>query len=71
MMVNDSFGEYLYPLLSEHFSYSLFLFDCWEYKLHVDKLEEEKPDVFIICMVESLIPNLLENLNREENKKKY
>lgn len=68
LMVNDSFGEYLYPLLSEHFSYSIFLFDTWEYKLHTDKLDTEKPDIFIMCMVESLIPNLLRSIDKKENQ---
>ena len=67
MMINDSFGEYLYPLLAKHFSYSIFLFDSWEFKLHAKKVLEEKPDIFIFSIAESLIPNILDNLNREEN----
>jgi alginate O-acetyltransferase complex protein AlgJ len=66
-MVNDSFGEYLYPYLSEHFSYSIYLFDSWEYNLHPLKIIDEKPDVYVMCILESLIINLLDNLDREEN----
>ncbi|NLU39557.1 MAG: hypothetical protein GXX78_11810 [Bacteroidales bacterium] len=66
-MVNDSFGEYMYPNLAEHFSNSLFLFDNWEYNLHSQKVIEEQPDFFVISAYESFIPNILENLQREEN----
>lgn len=67
MMVNDSFGEYLFKNLSEHFSYSLFLFDNWEYNLHAKKVAEDKPDLFMICAYESFLPQILDNLTREEN----
>lgn len=67
MMVNDSFGEYIYKNIADHFSYSLFLFDNWEYNLHVKKVKEEKPDLFVICAYESFIPQILDNLDREEN----
>ncbi|MBN2805529.1 MAG: hypothetical protein JXR22_02640 [Prolixibacteraceae bacterium] len=68
MMVNDSFGEYLYQNLAEHFSYSIFLFDNWEYNLHTDKIANEKPDLFVISVYESFLPHLLNNLNLNENK---
>lgn len=68
MMVNDSFGEYLYPNLAEHASYSIFLFDNWEFNLHVDKLANENPDLFIICAFEAFIPQILDNIERDENK---
>jgi len=63
MMINDSFGEYLYKNLAEHASYSLFLFDAWEYKLHPEIILEEKPDLFVISIYESFIPNILQNLS--------
>lgn len=67
MMINDSFGEYLFHNTSDHFSYSIFLFDNWEYNLHAKKVLEEKPDLFIICAYESFLPQILDNTNREEN----
>ncbi|MGQ8337677.1 alginate O-acetyltransferase AlgX-related protein [Sunxiuqinia sp. A32] len=67
MMINDSFGEYLYPLLSEHFSYSIFLFDGWEFKLHAKKVIDEKPDIFLMATFEGFIPNILNNIYRDEN----
>lgn len=62
MMINDSFGEYLFKNLSEHFSYSIFLFDAWQYKLNADILIQEKPDLYILCIYESFIPNILDHL---------
>jgi alginate O-acetyltransferase complex protein AlgJ len=67
MMVNDSFGEYIYPFLAEHFSYSLFLFDSWEYNLHPTIVIDEKPDIFIISIFEPFILNILTESHREEN----
>jgi len=68
MMINDSFGEYYYNFLPEYFSYSIFLFDAWEFKLHAQKVIEEKPDIFIISTFEGFIPNIIDNIYREENK---
>lgn len=68
MMINDSFGEYYYKFLPEYFSYSIFLFDSWEFNLHAQKVLNEKPDVFIISIFEGFIPDILKNLDREENK---
>ncbi|WP_372936036.1 alginate O-acetyltransferase AlgX-related protein, partial [Mariniphaga sediminis] len=68
LMINDSFGEYYYNFLPEHFSYSLFLFDIWEFKLHAKKVLEEKPDVFILSVFEGFIPKIIDNLHREENQ---
>jgi len=68
MMINDSFGEYYYKFLPEHFSYSIFLFDGWEFKLHSQKVLEEKPDIFMISTFEGFIPNILDNIYRDENK---
>ncbi len=68
MMINDSFGEYYYKFLPEHFSYSIFLFDGWEFKLHAKKVLEEKPDIFIISTFEGFIPNILKNIYRDESK---
>jgi alginate O-acetyltransferase complex protein AlgJ len=67
MMVNDSFGQYFHPFLADHFSYSLFFFDSWEYNLHPTRVIDEKPDVYILSIFESLILNLLANIDREEN----
>lgn len=67
MIITDSFGEYFHKFLPEHFSYSLFLFDVWEYNLHPKKVLEEKPDVFIIVTFEGFIRNIFYNLYREEN----
>ncbi len=68
MMVNDSFGEYFHKFLPEHFSYSIFLFDSWEFKLHPKKIINEKPDVYVLATFEGFIPNILDNIHRDENK---
>ena len=68
MMINDSFGEYFYRFLPEYFSYSIFLFDSWEFKLHAQKVLNEQPDIFIIATFEGFIKNILDNLNRPENQ---
>ena len=68
IMINDSFGEYLYHFLPEHFSYSIFLFDSWEFKLHAQKVLAEKPDIYITATFEGFIPNILDNLDRKENQ---
>lgn len=64
MMVSDSFGNLIFHFLSGYFHESLKLFDAWKYQLHPDIVEQEKPDVYILLILESNIRNLL-----RENRK--
>ncbi|MDI9342537.1 MAG: hypothetical protein QM534_18340 [Sediminibacterium sp.] len=58
LVISDSFGNFIFPLISEHFMKSVKIFDAWSYKLNEDIVEKEKPSVVILLITESLIRNL-------------
>jgi hypothetical protein len=64
LVIQDSFGSTLEPFLSEHFSKSVFIFDGWQHNLNEKILLNEKPDIFIQLVSESLLPNIPENAKK-------
>ena len=61
LMMDDSFGSYFIPFLSENFSHSTYLFDSWRYGLNDSIINIEKPDIVIYEIFESNLKNLLYN----------
>jgi hypothetical protein len=58
LVISDSFGGAVFPLLSEQFSRSVKIFDAWQYKLNEDIIEKEKPDIVILITLEANIRNM-------------
>lgn len=59
LIVSDSFGGYMFPFLAENFSVTEKIFDKWEYKLNESIVENEKPDVFLMIVLESNLRNII------------
>lgn len=59
LIISDSYGGAFYPLASEHFRETVKIFDSWQYKLNEAIVENEKPDIMILIVLESNIRNLL------------
>jgi hypothetical protein len=59
LIISDSFGEAFFPFAAENFSRSVKIFDAWQYKLNEDIVNNEKPDVVLLIMLESSIKGLL------------
>jgi hypothetical protein len=59
LIISDSFGEAFFPFAAENFSRSVKIFDGWQYKLNEDIVNNEKPDVVLLIMLESSIKGLL------------
>lgn len=55
VMYKDSYGVYLTPLLNEHFSRSVYV---WSHYLTPQLIEQEKPDIVIFELLESLMYQL-------------
>ncbi len=70
MVVRESFGTAQVQFWQEIFSESVFIFDGWKYRSNYDIIEIEKPDIVVLQVLESFIPNLLNNLSEENNIKK-
>ena len=59
MMVRESFGVQIIPVLSHYFSKSTYVFDTWNHKLNPDIVENEKPDIYLQMIYERLLDKLL------------
>ncbi len=60
VVVHDSFGELLRPLLAEHFSRTTFL---WSANFDPEMIERERPDVVIHLQVERALAGFLPSLS--------
>lgn len=56
LMFRDSYTQYLYPLLSEHFETSIY---AWRPDIHVGLVNHEKPDLIIHEILERFVDFLL------------
>lgn len=59
LIISDSFGAYLFPFVAEEFSKTVKIFDGWQYKLNEQIVENEKPDIVVLLILESSIKTLL------------
>jgi hypothetical protein len=60
LIISDSFGNYVFPLLSEKFSRTVKIWDNWEYRLNEAIVESERPDVVLLVIHEKNLQKLLE-----------
>lgn len=67
LIISDSFGEYIFPLLSESFSKTVKIWDNWEYKLNEPIVESEKPDVCLLVIHEKNLRAILKNASGLNN----
>ena len=61
LIIRDSFGFFLVRFFQEHFSETLILHDGWQYEMHEDILNIEKPDIILNIILETEINKLLNN----------
>ncbi len=59
LVVRDSFTNYLLPYMSESFGRSVFIWDGWHLGLNAPIVEKEKPDLYILIVLESLVHNIV------------
>ena len=64
LIVSDSYGNNLFPFLSENFSRSVKIFDGWQYKLNEEIVLSEKPDIVLLVALESNVRSILNNQSR-------
>jgi len=65
LIISDSFGMFVYPFFSEEFSRTVKIFDAWRFKLNENIVNVEKPDVYVLIVLESNLRNLLKNQSRK------
>ena len=63
LIIRDSFGTPIIPFLSEKFERSMFIFDNWHYTANEHIIEQEKPDIVIYVVMESLWQGLYDGLH--------
>jgi alginate O-acetyltransferase complex protein AlgJ len=64
LIISDSFGNAVFPFLAESFSRTVRIFDGWQYQLHEDIIESEKPDVVLLILLESNVRGMLNAQSR-------
>lgn len=55
VFVRDSYGAFLMPYLKNSFYRSTFIFDAWKHARNFEIIEQEKPDIVVYQILESLI----------------
>lgn len=68
VIIRDSFFGEMIPLVSEHFSKTVFIFDAWQYGYNIEIVEAEKPDIVILEVYEPHLSNILNNLSHKQKK---
>ena len=68
MIIRDSFTNAMISRLAETFGYSLFIWDSWKYQLNKAIVENEKPDILLIVIIEKNLPMFFENIEDFELK---
>ena len=60
LLISDSFGGAVFPFLSESFSRTVKIFDGWQYKLNEQIVEQEKPQIEVLLVLESSFRNMFQ-----------
>lgn len=63
LVIRESFGNALMPVLPANFSKTVFIFDEWKYMLNKPIVNQEKPDVFIQLTLENFLHTIFDNNN--------
>ncbi len=66
LFIRDSFTKYQIKFWEECFEESIFIWDAWQYGFNKDIIDQEQPDIVVYQMLESLLPDLLRTIEREE-----
>ncbi|MCX6257351.1 MAG: hypothetical protein NTW49_05575 [Bacteroidia bacterium] len=61
LIIRDSFGNKVIPFLSVGFSETVSIWDNWEYQLNKNIVIDEKPDAFILMVLESHLDAVLKH----------
>lgn len=59
MLFRDSFGDLVIPLLENHVSEMVTIFDAWQYKLHPEMVGQEDVDIVVLLVLERNLPCVL------------
>ncbi|MEZ5195806.1 MAG: hypothetical protein R2764_05250 [Bacteroidales bacterium] len=68
LFIRDSFGNALIPYLTESFNRSVCIFDAWNYTANEHIIENEKPDIVLYVVLESLWHGFMTGVEKSENK---
>jgi hypothetical protein len=60
LLITDSFGVNVFPVLAEKFNRSVKIFDSWDYHLHPDILAKEQADVVILMPSEAFLRHIIQ-----------
>ncbi len=64
LIFSVSFGGYVFPFLSEHFSRTIKILGAWNYVIDKKIVEQEQPDAVVLMVNETAIRNIFDNLTK-------
>ena len=70
LFIRDSFGYSVIPYFAESFNRSVFIFDNWRFTSNEHIIENEKPDIVIYLVLESMWDTFLEGIYISQNNNK-
>lgn len=69
LFIRDSFGNALIPYLTESFNQSICIFDAWNYTANEHIIKNEKPDIVLYVVLESLWHGFMVGVEKSNMKK--
>ena len=67
LIIRESFATYQKDFYKESFGKTVLIFDSWRHGLNKNIIMNEKPDIVVIQILESMLENLLLHPAKEEN----
>lgn len=64
LIISDSFGGEVFPIISETFSRTVKIFDSWLYGLNEEIVDAEQPDAVLVLIDEPILRNFLDHPRR-------
>lgn len=61
LIIRDSFGEKIFPFISEQCSKCTAIYDGWEYGLNENIIKEEKPNIVLLLVIESNLKDIMKH----------
>jgi hypothetical protein len=66
LIIRDSFGDAIYPVMKEAFAETVVIFDSWEYRLNKHIIEAYRPDVILFVTYDPYLESYINPKNWEK-----
>ena len=70
VFIRDSYIDYNITLFQEHFKRSVYIFDAWQYGKNYGIIENEKPDIVVLSIIDSGYDPFIDHMNDKDKNLK-